>query len=265
MPSASLYIKRFFVPFFVKMNRDEAYAMIHELNPSLAGKLKTKGILYILPESLQKVLLPRGYANSSSVVQEIHPTLTRETLHVEIPSISTRYLHPSSAHPRHFNTENEPTAASRKTEIISSGGPSKKETTNIDSKILAISDRIPTLRPFISKLLGFRVRKIMQVFSHKWLVGCCAASGLAVLIQLVFSSKARKWSVMGFKLIVFLTSLGALGGSAIGIFLKFLHERTREPASREKERILAESLGGFSPIESRFDRYDRNEKYILFQ
>lgn len=239
--------------------------MIHELNPSLADKLKTKGILYILPESLQKVLLPRGYANTSSLVQEIHPTFTREALHVEIPSISTRYFDSSSIHPRHFNTENEPKAASRKTEIISSGGPSKKETTNIDSKILAISDRIPTLRPFISKLLGFRVRKIMQVFSHKWLMGCCAASGLAVLIQLVFSSKARKWSVMGFKLIVFLTSIGVLGGSAIGIFLKFLHERTREPASRKKERILAERLGGFSPIESRFDRYDRNEKYILFQ
>lgn len=273
MPSVSLYIKRFFLPFFVKMSREEVYSMIHEINPSLATKLGTKGILFILPSSFQKILLPKIDTSKLPKATDINATHIRETLRAEIPAqvSSIRYLdHPNPTNSRHFNTELDSTRhlteSRRRTEIISSGGPSKKDSTDIDSKILAISDRIPTLKPFISKLLGLKVRKIMEVFSHKWLAGCCAVSGITLILQILFSVKARKWSVMGIKLITFLSSLGILAGSSMGLFLKFLHERTREPQIRKlKEKKLVEKFGGFSTIESRFDRYDRHEKYTLFQ
>lgn len=273
MPSASLYIKRLLLPFFVKMSREEAYAMIHDFNPSLASKLSTRGILFILPSSLLRILLPKVITTDLPHVQDINPTPTRETLPIEIPTQPHSTIHLDPTNPinsHHLYTESHSTRhlpeTQRRTEIISSGGPTKKTTTDIDSKITAIYDRLPTFQPFISKLLGFKVRKLMEVFSHKGLAGCCAVSGIAIILQLVLSAKSRKWAVMGVRMIAFLSSLGLLGGSAIGLFLKFLHERTREPPIKErKDKLLAERFGGFSPIESRFDRYDRHDRYALFQ
>ena len=60
VPKLSLYVKRFALPFFVNMSREDAYSLIYELDPGLALKLDTKGVINILPEKVSKAILPKN-------------------------------------------------------------------------------------------------------------------------------------------------------------------------------------------------------------
>ena len=47
------------VPFLVSVTREEAFALIGDVNPSLASILATKGIANILPTNVHLFLLPK--------------------------------------------------------------------------------------------------------------------------------------------------------------------------------------------------------------
>lgn len=257
VPTASKYIKRFFIPFFVQMTREEAYAMFEEINPDFAAKLDTKGVANVLPRTLQTILLPKGQ------VQQLASTQTRE----EVPSmlIRPRLVSASEASTRVSESESidayiqpDEIRVGPKTELISSGSPIKKpQVSAIDRRISEITARIPTLKPLISQILGFRLRKLMSVFSNKSLLTCAIGSSLAVLLQLMFSQRARKFSAAGFKMLIFIASMGLLGTSVCGLSLKFLHERTQEP--EKKVTTLEEVIQpkrmkrNFTAIKSRFE------------
>lgn len=245
------------------MTREEAYAMFQEINPDFAVKLDTKGVAYVLPKLLQTILLPKGQAQelSNQSLRDISPTMLIRPRLTSNTDASTRVSESESLdgliHPDTFRSE-EIRQLGPKTELISSGSSIKKPSvSSIERRISEITARIPTLKPLIGKILGFRLRKLMSVFSNKTLLTCAMGSGVAVFLQLILSRRARDFSVMGMKLMIYIGSFFFLGSSICGLSLKFLHERTQEPkkiTSSIQEVIQPKRIKrNFSAIKSRFE------------
>ena len=61
VPRASNYIKRFLLPFFMDINRKQAYKMFEEMSPNFAGFIKINGLANLLPIRMQKYVLGQDF------------------------------------------------------------------------------------------------------------------------------------------------------------------------------------------------------------
>ena len=171
VPKLSLYVKRFALPFFVNMSREDAYSLIYELDPGLALKLDTKGVINILPEKVSKAILPKNKNFDKKVkFQEKN----KEVINL------IKY------------NENQAILVKPKTELIGSGSRRQKKNKSIlDTQINHITKKIPTLEPVFSKILGNHFRKLMSSLSHKVLGVTSMLAGTCILVQLLYSKYAR--------------------------------------------------------------------------
>ena len=53
VPRAGNYIKRFLLPFFLDINRKQAYKMFEEMSPNFAWFIKVNGLVSLLPMKVQ--------------------------------------------------------------------------------------------------------------------------------------------------------------------------------------------------------------------
>ena len=207
---ASLYIKRLALPFFVKMERNEALRMFEELNPEVAQKLSTPGVLNVLPPSVSEFLLPKVEYDAS--------TAASESGHEEIKTMTFDH------------DQNIVKLKTHRTQLLSSSKvDNKRPTSDLDSKIQKITEQIPTLEPVFSQILGNKFRQLMTFISYKALGFVSVGTGVAIVAQLVFSKHARRWAASGAKLGLFLGAIVLLLGSISGMCIKFVHNRVQEP------------------------------------
>lgn len=235
VPRITLYIKRLFLPFFVKMTREEAYYLFHELNPEVALKLDTKGVVNILPENFAKALLPKN----SSITRLI--SSTDEDINLICYD------------------ENGIRLKRQKTQLISSGfRRNHTPTSRINQKIMDITSKILTLEPFFSKILGNQFRQLMAVFSPKVLAMSSIIAGGGILLQIYFSKYARKWLATGLKFSIFTCSFALLALSLFGLAIKFIHNKIGEPKKQENNQV-PKIFKGIKQIKSRFNsKADKN-------
>ena len=213
------------------MTREEVYTMFHELDPELAVKLNTKGVVNILPGKLSKSILPKKHFLSKPVFEEKR----QEGINV----IS-------------YN-ESGARITKPKTQLISSGSrkPSLRSD-RIDQKISDITNKIPTLEPVIGKILGNQVRQLMALFSQKILGSISILAGLGILGQIIFSKYAREVLVSWAKFSVLSGSFALLTGSLIGIAIKFIHDRIEEPKKSTESDQVHKIFKGIRQVKTRF-------------
>ncbi|OMJ88685.1 hypothetical protein SteCoe_9304 [Stentor coeruleus] len=235
VPRITLYIKRLFLPFFVKITREEAYYLFHELNPEVALKLDTKGVVNILPENFAKALLPKN----SSITRLISST------DEDINLISY--------------DENGIRLKKQKTQLISSGFRRNNVlTSHINQKISDITSKILTLEPFFGKILGNQFRQLMAFFSPKVLAMSSIIAGWGILLQIYFSKYARKWLATGLKFSIFTCSFALLALSLFGLAIKFIHNKIGEPKKEENDQF-PKIFKEIRQIKSRFNsKADKN-------
>jgi hypothetical protein len=235
VPRITLYIKRLFLPFFVKMTREEAFSLFHELDPEVAMKLDTKGVVNILPEKVAKAILPKN----SSIARLLPPAAE------DINVISY--------------DENGVRLKRQKTQLISSGfRRSHVPASRINQKISDITTKIPTLEPFFGKILGNQFRQLMAIFSPKVLAMSSIFAGGGILLQVYFSKYARKWLATGLKFSILTCSFVLLALSIFGLAIKFVHKKIEEPKKQENDQV-PKIFKGIKQIKSRFNsKADKN-------
>jgi hypothetical protein len=107
VPKVSLFIKRFFVPFILDINRKQAYRMFHELSPAFAKTLKRRGFVHFMPPKLRSFILG--------------PTEHFKRINFVSGDDSTDHSEPDSAAFSNFKL-NDPRKMYTE-EVISCGGP----------------------------------------------------------------------------------------------------------------------------------------------
>ncbi|CAG9317285.1 unnamed protein product [Blepharisma stoltei] len=240
VPKITLYLKRFALPFFIKMNREEAYEMFNELNPDFAKALDTKGVVNILPQPIYNIIMPY----KSPLKAEISPINGLEALSEPIQAPESGLIHVMS-----FDSNDQVVRiTSKRTELLGSGSRADRikpvSHNKIDEKIKEITQKIPTLQPVMGKILGNKFRSLMGLVSQKSLVSCTVASGLAILLQIIVSKQSRALSLVGIKIALFICAFSTLGFSILGLFIKYLHKQVEEPKkSEEIDSQQSEELG----------------------
>lgn len=212
VPRISLYVKRFFLPFFVKMTREEALKMFYDLDPELALTLNTQGVANILPAKLTKSLMPKN-----------KPLMVIAKPKEDINVISYN---------EHGARITKPT-----TQLISSGSrthPYKSK--RLDQKITDFAHKIPTLESAIGKILGDQFRQLMSVFSQKTLAVISILTGTGILAQVFFSKYARETIKKWANFSVLSGSFLILLGSLLGIVIKIMHNNIDVPQKENFEQ-----------------------------
>jgi len=230
VPKITLYLKRFALPFFIKMDREEAYAMFDELDPDFAKALDTKGVINILPQPLYSIIMPKD----STVENELPSLREPEPVAEPLPAPESGLIQVMS-----FDHNDQVVRiTSKRTELLGSGSradrPKPEIHSKIDEKIKEITQKIPTLQPVMSKILGNKFRALMELVSQKSLISCTVGSGLAILLQIIFSRQSRAMSLVGIKVALFIGAFSALGFSLLGLFIKYLHKQVEEPKKNEE-------------------------------
>jgi hypothetical protein len=232
VPRISLYVKRLFLPFFVNMNREEAYKMFYELDPRLAETLDTKGVINILPENISKLIMPKD-GELTKPIKLLAPEESINTI---------KY------------SENAAVWTKSKTELISSGSRNEPLSNQKREKNL---DKISNLEPIFIKILRSQFKQLVSFLSHRTLAASSILAGVAILTQVLFSKYARTWLVTWIKFSVLSGSFTVLFGSFLGLLIKFLNKNLEEP-KRNLDQI-PKIFKGIRPIKSRFNsKADKN-------
>jgi hypothetical protein len=235
VPRITLYIRRLFLPFFVKMTRDEAYALFHELNPEVAQAMVTTGVVNILPEAVARKIMPKQ--RPTPLLPQPDPVEDLKMIRIEDQGI--RMTKP-------------------KAQLLGSG--SRKTVTKhstINQGIKDITQHIPTLEPVFGKILGNQFRQLMSKFSHRALAVSSIFAGCGIVLQAVLSKHARRWIAKGVMFSVLGGSFVLLAGSLLGLIVKFLHMRIEEPVKSMEE--VPKIFKGIRQIKTRFNsKADKN-------
>ena len=206
--------------------------MFHELDPELAVKLNTQGVVNILPEKLSKSILPKKHFLNKPVLEERH----QEDINV----IS-------------YN-ESGARITKPKTQLISSG--SRKDSLKsekIDQKISDFTIKMPTLEPVIGKILGNQVRQLVALFSQRTLASISILTGAGILGQIIFSKYARELMISWAKFSALSGSFAVLAVSLVGIVIKFIHNRIEEPKKSGDHDQIPKIFKGIRQIKTRFN------------
>ena len=223
------------------MTREEVYNMVHELDPELAIKLDTKGVVNILPVSVAASIMPKHQHIARSVSE---PDFQEDLNVISYENQGIRMIKP-------------------KTELISSGKRKESNRMNsVNKQIKAITSTIPTLEPIAGKILGNQFRQLMSIFSHKMLAISSIAAGSGILLQIIFSQYARKWLTNLARFSVLSGSFALLAGSLLGIIIKFLHNQIEKPEKNQERDQYPKIFKGIKQIKSRFNT--KADKHSFF-
>lgn len=101
----------------------------------------------------------------------------------------------------------------------------------------------------LSHMMGQKFKHLEAAFTHRSLGVTFVTGGLILLLQVVVSDKARVWSKVGVRFLLFLGSFGAFGVSLLGILLKMINSEKKQ-GEDEKKPIDADFVEHFDFLHS---------------